>query len=109
MSIPRCAKQVRMRLVDGTIVKKPGKTGSQWRFHYSVQTPKLICHRVELLAVNGAGVGESCEHFPVKLRGRSVRSERASMRSNSLSKNYAEKRPKSKRYSSLRRWSMRSM
>jgi hypothetical protein len=37
MSIPRCANPVRMRLVDGTIVKEPGKTGSQWRFHYSLR------------------------------------------------------------------------
>jgi len=65
MSIPRCAKQVRMRLVDGTIVKEPGKTGSQWRFHYSLQIPNLICDSFKLLPVNGEGVGESFEHFPV--------------------------------------------
>src|SRR5438094_10467237 len=65
MSIPRCAKQVRMRLVDGTIVKEPGKTGSQWRFHYSLQIPKLICDSFKLLQVNEEGVGESLEHFPV--------------------------------------------
>ena len=61
MSIPRCAKQVRMRLVDGTIVKEPGKTGSQWRFHYSLQIPKLICDSFKLLPANGEGVGESFE------------------------------------------------
>ena len=65
MSIPRCAKQVRMRLVDGTIVKEPGKTGSQWRFHYRLQIPKLICDSFKLLPANGEGVGESFEHFPV--------------------------------------------
>src|SRR5271166_6186054 len=28
-----------IRVVDGTIVKEPGKTGSQWRILYSLQLP----------------------------------------------------------------------
>ena len=28
------------RIVDGTIVKEPGKTGSQWRILYSLKLPE---------------------------------------------------------------------
>jgi len=30
-----------VRLVDGSVVKEPGKTGSQWRLHYSLRLPSL--------------------------------------------------------------------
>ena len=32
-----------LRIVDGTVVKEPGKTGSQWRILYSLQLPALSC------------------------------------------------------------------
>ena len=28
-----------VRLVDATVVREPGKTGSQWRLHYSIRLP----------------------------------------------------------------------
>src|ERR1700674_2033 len=31
-----------IRVVDGTIVKESGKTGSQWRILYSLQLPSLM-------------------------------------------------------------------
>ena len=31
-----------IRIVDGTIVREPGKTGSQWRILYSVRLPSLV-------------------------------------------------------------------
>jgi hypothetical protein len=32
-----------VRIVDGTIIKEPGKTGSQWPVVYSLQLPSLMC------------------------------------------------------------------
>jgi len=31
------------RIVDGTVIKEPGKTGCQWRILYSIQLPTLVC------------------------------------------------------------------
>jgi hypothetical protein len=52
-----------VRALDGTVVKEPGRKGSQWRIHYSVRIPSLICDHLELTAVKGAGAGESLERF----------------------------------------------
>src|SRR6202140_5123233 len=32
-----------IRIVDGTIVREPGKTGSQWRVLYTIRLPGLVC------------------------------------------------------------------
>src|SRR5437868_5596368 len=32
-----------VRIVDGTIVRESGKTGSQWRILYSIRLPSLLC------------------------------------------------------------------
>ena len=55
-----------VRIVDGTIVKEPGKTGSQWRIVYSVRLPDLRCDHFELTATAGAGTGESLARVPVQ-------------------------------------------
>jgi hypothetical protein len=52
-----------VRAVDGTLVKEPGRSGSQWRIHYSVRIPSLVCDHFELTATKGAGTGESLERF----------------------------------------------
>jgi hypothetical protein len=49
----------RIRIVDGTIVKEPGRTGSQWRILYSLQLPNLRCDYFEITATVGEGSGES--------------------------------------------------
>jgi hypothetical protein len=49
----------RIRIVDGTIVKEPGRTGSQWRILYSLQLPNLRCDYFEITATLGEGSGES--------------------------------------------------
>jgi DDE family transposase len=54
-----------VRLVDGTDVKEPGKTGSLWRIHYSVRVPSLQCDFFKITAVEGKGAGESLQQFPV--------------------------------------------
>src|SRR5438270_1109321 len=54
-----------IRVVDGTIVREPGKTGSQWRILYSLKLPSLMCDFFEVTAVAGEGNGESLSRLPV--------------------------------------------
>lgn len=60
------SKKIRMRLVDGTTVKEPGKTGSLWRIHYSLRLPDLECDYFKLTGTEGKGAGESFKQFPIK-------------------------------------------
>jgi len=53
-----------VRLVDATVVKEPGKTGSQWRIHYSMRLPSLECDYFELTAAEGEHSGERLGRFP---------------------------------------------
>lgn len=57
-----------LRLIDATVVKEPGKTGSQWRIHYSLQWPTLVCDYFQVTAAKGKGNGESLRHFPLQPR-----------------------------------------
>jgi len=59
-------QDVQMRIVDGTIVKEPGKTGSEWRVHYAIHLPDLHCDYFKLTARKGLLTGESLKQFPVK-------------------------------------------
>jgi hypothetical protein len=54
-----------IRIVDGTIVREPGKTGSQWRILYSIRLPSLVCDFFEVTATIGEGTGESLNRLPV--------------------------------------------
>ena len=54
-----------IRVVDGTIVKESGKTGSQWRILYSLQLPSLMCDFFQLTATIGEGNDESLNRLPV--------------------------------------------
>ena len=54
-----------IRIVDGTIVREPGKTGSQWRILYSIRLPSLVCDFFEGTATIGEGSGESLNRLPV--------------------------------------------
>src|SRR5207302_8357481 len=62
---PRPREQGAVRIVDGTIVKEPGKTGSQWRILYSLRLPDLRCDFFDLTATVGVGTGESFTRIPV--------------------------------------------
>ena len=53
-----------IRIVDGTIVREPGKTGSQWRILYCIRLPSLICDFFEVTATIGEG-RESLNRLPV--------------------------------------------
>lgn len=54
-----------VRLFDATTVKEPGKTGSLWRIHYSVQLPSLSCDFFKLTRTEGAGTGETFRQFSI--------------------------------------------
>ena len=54
----------RMRAVDATVIKEPGKTGSQWRLHYSLRLPELSCDFFALTAAEGQQTGEHLRRFP---------------------------------------------
>jgi len=58
----------RLRIVDGTVVKEPGKTGSQWRILYSLQLPGLGCDFFDIRATEGEGTGESFRRMPIEQR-----------------------------------------
>jgi hypothetical protein len=61
---PVVAGTPQWRLLDGSLVSEPGKTGSQWRIHYSLRWPSLECDYFKLTPVQGAGHGESWDQFP---------------------------------------------
>lgn len=50
------------RVVDGSIIKEPGVTGSQWRLHYSVGLRNLFCDEIE---ITSSRAGENFKNFKV--------------------------------------------
>ena len=55
-----------VRLVDSSVIKEPGKTGSQWRLHFSLRLPDLVCDSFEITSVEGSGTGETLARYPVE-------------------------------------------
>jgi hypothetical protein len=55
--------QYRVRALDATDVQEPGSTGSDWRIHYSICLPELICDHYEVTDKHG---GESLGRFEFK-------------------------------------------
>lgn len=55
-----------VRLFDATNVKEPGRTGSLWRIHYSVQLPSLACDFFKITPTKGKGTGESFFQYSIK-------------------------------------------
>jgi len=53
-----------LRVLDGTHVKEPGKTGTQYRIHYSLRLPNLDCDHFAITAVKGRGNNEKLDRFP---------------------------------------------
>jgi hypothetical protein len=53
----------RWRLVDATTVQEPGAVGINWRVHYAVGLPTLVCDFVSVTSVRG---GETLERVPVR-------------------------------------------
>jgi hypothetical protein len=52
-----------VRLLDATVVRERGKTGSQWRIHYSLRLPTLECDHFDLTSTRGAGAAERFGRF----------------------------------------------
>jgi hypothetical protein len=52
-----------LRVVDGSIVRESGRTGSQWRLHYAIGLPSLQCQEVH---VTSCDEGESLKRFEVQ-------------------------------------------
>ncbi len=63
---------VGLRLVDSTIVKEPGPTGSQWRIHYSLQWPQLRCDYFKVTPTEGKATGEGLAQYPLQAGERVV-------------------------------------
>ena len=55
-----------LRLIDATVIKEPGPTGSQWRLHYSFQWPGLECDSLRVTPTTGPEVAESLSQHPLK-------------------------------------------
>lgn len=72
---PTIATKHDLRLVDGTLIKEPGPTGTQWRIHYSLRWPALRCDYFKLSPVEGEGTGESLRQFPM-VRGEHILADR---------------------------------
>ena len=58
--------EFQVRLFDATNVREPGKTGSMWRIHYSVQLPSLTCDYFKVTPTKGTGNGESFFQYSIK-------------------------------------------
>jgi hypothetical protein len=52
-----------VRILDATVVREPGPTGSQWRIHYSLRLPSLECDSFVLTPNHGRGSAERFGHF----------------------------------------------
>ena len=76
VSLPDGPDGYRVRVLDGTLVKEPGRTGSQWRIHYSMRLPSLLCDHFALTATKGKGTAEILHRFPAQ-RGDLVLADRA--------------------------------
>lgn len=68
LAAPAAPAGRRVRVVDATLIKEPGPTGSQWRLHYSLQLPSMICDFLEITPAEGQGNGESFRRFRLSPR-----------------------------------------
>ncbi|MCY4598014.1 MAG: transposase [Bryobacterales bacterium] len=55
-----------VRAVDTATVKEAGKTGSQWRIHYSLRLPSLNCDSFKVTEMEGRARGESLSSLSIK-------------------------------------------
>jgi len=63
LELETAVKDLRVRLVDATLVREPGPTGATWRIHYSVRLPSLECDYLELTPAKGKNTGEKLGRF----------------------------------------------
>jgi hypothetical protein len=55
-------ERYRLRALDATCIQEPGSTGTDWRLHYSLKLPELVCDFFELTDAKGA---EHLKRLPV--------------------------------------------
>ncbi len=67
VSLEPAVKGRPVRVVDGTLVKEPGQTGSQWRLHYSLRLPGLECDELEVTPARGQNSGERLGRFTARV------------------------------------------
>lgn len=53
----------RVVAVDSTTVNEPGATGTDWRVHYSIELPSLLCDQMQISDAQG---GESLLRVPLR-------------------------------------------
>lgn len=56
-------KGYRLRALDATFIQEPGSTGTDWRLHYSLKLPELVCDFFEITDAHGA---EHLTRLPVR-------------------------------------------
>lgn len=61
LTLPQEKRHFNFRLADGTVIKEPGKTGSQWRIHYSISLPSFCCDYFEFTPTKGKGTAENLQ------------------------------------------------
>lgn len=55
-----------MNVVDGSVIKEPGKNGSTWRLNYCLSLKDLSCKQFEIKPTKGKGNGESLKGFEIQ-------------------------------------------
>lgn len=76
INIKQLDAALRFRVVDGSVVKEPGKTGSQWRFLFSLRLPNLECDQFDLTSTKGKGSGEQLSRLHIQ-KGDHILGDRA--------------------------------
>lgn len=61
--VPAEVRGYNIRALDGTLIRAPGRTGPQWRLHFSLRIPSLVCDHFELTRTKGIGTGETLGRF----------------------------------------------
>lgn len=56
-------RRYRLRALDATFIQEPGSTGTDWRLHYSLKLPELVCDFFEITDAHGA---EHLKRLPVE-------------------------------------------
>jgi hypothetical protein len=49
-----------LRVIDASDIQEPGATGTDWRLHFSIRLPEMVCDHYELTAAHG---GEQLGRF----------------------------------------------
>lgn len=62
-ALPKLGGSYCLRALDATFIQEPGSTGTDWRLHYSLRLPELVCDFFELTDAHGA---EHLSRLPVR-------------------------------------------